>query len=705
MKRVISVLLVLALLCTVLPQFTLGANAAGIYEAHTVVSLAKQKVNFSYANDYCLRFIAELFSGAYGLYATGYTCCAYHNGDSYIDSPSRETIPLGACVYFGGCAYGDEPVWCDGVIAGHIGVYIGNDQIIHAWAGRIVCTTIDHVINCGYSYRGYGWYANQPLSSESIPVSAYDVATGGVNSVQVVGWAYDPDTPSESLEIHVYMDGVYIGKGVANTLREDVNAVYGCGNYHGFDITVPVTVAETGNHFIEVYALNTNTSGGNAYLGSKEVTITAHTHSYAESVTQAATCTQAGVKTYTCESCADTYAEEIPAIGHNYISEVIGATCTTVGHTAFTCERCGDRYVEMSDGWSEWSTEYPTGIPEHLIEAKIQYSTLEKEYTTSTSDTLDGWTLYNTESGWSDYGEWSAWSDTPVSESDTVMVEQRTLWLYYYYLCPTCGDHMHGQGCYTWAGGCGSSIDWTAAREIWSTVAWESAGLQDWYGTGKYNAYIDGELVFKWTDNYGNGKTKTQFRSRTREKVDRYYFCRWPDEWSDWSDTAVESSEDIQVKTQTVYRYYIGELAPHNYSYAVTKVPTAAATGVLTGTCTVCSGTTTKTLPKLSTTDYTYSQIKAPSYTETGVGRYTWNTTTYGTFIFDVILERIANTGDLDGTGTVDEGDVIYLLQYLLMPEDFPVNQYVDYDKDNDVDEEDVIYLLQHLLMPEEFPL
>ena len=61
--------------------------------------------------------------------------------------------------------------------------------------------------------------------------------------------------------------------------------------------------------------------------------------------------------------------------------------------------------------------------------------------------------------------------------------------------------------------------------------------------------------------------------------------------------------------------------------------------------------------------------------------------------------------GDLDHTGAVDEDDVIYLLQHLLMPEDFKVDQPVDYDKNSVIDEDDVIYLLQHLLMPGDFPL
>lgn len=82
----------------------------------------------------------------------------------------------------------------------------------------------------------------------------------------------------------------------------------------------------------------------------------------------------------------------------------------------------------------------------------------------------------------------------------------------------------------------------------------------------------------------------------------------------------------------------------HSYSYKVTKTPTTSATGMLTGTCSKCSGTTTVTLPKLNTTDYTYKVIKEPSYTATGTGRYTWNTTKYGTFYFDVMLDKLTDS-------------------------------------------------------------
>ena len=82
----------------------------------------------------------------------------------------------------------------------------------------------------------------------------------------------------------------------------------------------------------------------------------------------------------------------------------------------------------------------------------------------------------------------------------------------------------------------------------------------------------------------------------------------------------------------------------HSYSYKVTKSPTTSATGTLTGTCSKCSGTTTVTLPKLNTSDYSYAVTKAATCTATGTGRYTWKTTTYGSFYFDVSITATGHT-------------------------------------------------------------
>ena len=61
--------------------------------------------------------------------------------------------------------------------------------------------------------------------------------------------------------------------------------------------------------------------------------------------------------------------------------------------------------------------------------------------------------------------------------------------------------------------------------------------------------------------------------------------------------------------------------------------------------------------------------------------------------------------GDIDGLMGITEDDAIYLLQHVLMPDLFPVEQAVDFDGSGSLNEDDAIYLLQHVLMPELFPL
>ncbi len=67
-----------------------------------------------------------------------------------------------------------------------------------------------------------------------------------------------------------------------------------------------------------------------------------HTHSYTSKITTPATCTKAGVKTYTC-SCGDSYTEAISATGHKETTlPAKAATCTKTGLTSGKkCTVCG----------------------------------------------------------------------------------------------------------------------------------------------------------------------------------------------------------------------------------------------------------------------------------------------------------------------------------------------------------------------------
>ena len=155
---------------------------------------------------------------------------------------------------------------------------------------------------------------------------------------------------------------------------------------------------------------------------------------------------------------------------------------------------------------------------------------------------------------------------------------------------------------------------------------------------------------------------------------------------------------------ETVKQEVIPMLA-HKRVYAVTTPPTESVTGELSGKCTACGDVENVTLPALNEADYTYEVLEKPTDGSAGVGRYTWNDTTYGQIQIDVVLETTVIRGDLDNNGIVDDEDVIYLLWHTLMSDDYPVNQPVDFDHNGSVDDEDVIYLLWHTLMPKDYPL
>ncbi len=77
------------------------------------------------------------------------------------------------------------------------------------------------------------------------------------------------------------------------------------------------------------------------WISGHEV-ISAPGHKYTSTVTKSATCTEAGVETFTC-TCGDSYTETIAKLGHNYSSSYTvdkAATCTTAGSKSKHCSRC-----------------------------------------------------------------------------------------------------------------------------------------------------------------------------------------------------------------------------------------------------------------------------------------------------------------------------------------------------------------------------
>lgn len=164
-------------------------------------------------------------------------------------------------------------------------------------------------------------------------------------------------------------------------------------------------------------------------------------------------------------------------------------------------------------------------------------------------------------------------------------------------------------------------------------------------------------------------------------------------------------------KNTTYGTFYFDVTIPtpgHSYSYKATTAPITSAVGTLTGTCAKCGDTTTVTLPKLDTTNYTYSEIQAATETATGIGRYTWKNTDYGTFTFDVVIPKLEpqiQRGDLNGDGKVTDLDVSALLRHILFPARYEIIGDADFNKDGKLTDADAGYLLKHTLFPTRYPL
>ena len=88
---------------------------------------------------------------------------------------------------------------------------------------------------------------------------------------------------------------------------------------------------------------------------------TLHIHKYTEAITTEATCTEKGIKTFTC-SCGDSYTEEIAETGHSFGEFVYdkNATYDADGTETRTCEKCGTTETQTKEGTKLVKQEQPT---------------------------------------------------------------------------------------------------------------------------------------------------------------------------------------------------------------------------------------------------------------------------------------------------------------------------------------------------------
>ncbi|MBO7139522.1 MAG: dockerin type I repeat-containing protein [Prevotella sp.] len=118
------------------------------------------------------------------------------------------------------------------------------------------------------------------------PKFCLDFCEGGLNNILITGWAFDPDVPAASIEIHVYIytdascskqyEYTAVSIGAADVPRPDVNTAYNITGSHGFQTFIPID--DVGTYYVRVYALDGSGDNTNPLMNNPYTAVTVTTH-------------------------------------------------------------------------------------------------------------------------------------------------------------------------------------------------------------------------------------------------------------------------------------------------------------------------------------------------------------------------------------------------------------------------------------------
>lgn len=289
----------------------------------------------------------------------------------------------------------------------------------------------------------------------------------------------------------------------------------------------------------------------NPYWGVIRPDFTIHTHNYTSSITKQPSCTETGIRTYTC-SCGDSYTESIAAKGHNYISTIVPPTTTDKGYTSYVCSYCQNNYKDnyvnppelKEDGWY-----YCDALPSDVSKEKyiIEYNNYYEKIQSSSPG-----------ADWNNEGvvksEWQNTGNPYKSAYDLQTSDSRVLVssIYYHF----CGPNAGNEGNYEFSG--------KFVHYDWLPADWVTANyLGDDNGHPYYFLYwSDGAQVYCKTGDtcdgtYGthSSRCRAWYKENTyqdRIKIELYKFVKN----SGWSLSEDTSATSVKIR----YRAYTGDV-------------------------------------------------------------------------------------------------------------------------------------------------
>ena len=196
--------------------------------------------------------------------------------------------------------------------------------------------------------------------------------------------------------------------------------------------------------------------------------------------------------------------------------------------------------------WSDWMESLPNGVSNssHDIDQKTQYSSRTKETTTSNSDSMNGWTLYDTKVDYHLGDTHAAYSvsenelnnmkNNPVIEvtSSRVTSVYASIVTCYNSTTKACKYSEDCEAGYSSANFLNQTIPNYSNQQPGDIVTFKENCEGRIVGLNKYYSVMYSDKIAVMT----------------------YYFYKW-NNWSGYSDNYVSASDNREVRTRTMYRY------------------------------------------------------------------------------------------------------------------------------------------------------
>ena len=308
------------------------------------------------------------------------------------------------------------------------------------------------------------------------------------------------------------------------------------------------------------YTLHTCSVCGDSYTTD---TVSATGHTWTPTTIDAATCTEDGKQHFECSSCGETKAETIPALGHDYSSEVIEPSCETDGYTLHDCSRCDEAYTDTvtaatGHAWDDGEIDEDDGV--------IRYTCTV-------------------------CGETKAESYTPEHTHD-----------YDTLISSTPGTNCQDGGTEVWECACGATMTYSGSTT--GEHSWDSGEIDEDDGVIRYTCTVCGETKTEsYTPEHTHDYVKTVTAPTCTTQGYTHYKCSCGySYYDDWVDILGHQYEAIVIAPtceDSGYTLYVCTVCEHSYRDNVTQplghdkkasttAPTCTTEGYTTETCDRC---------------------------------------------------------------------------------------------------------------------